>query len=109
MIYKKSKRWKTPDEEYKYRSWRKNVFELNKATLGLSKFYVCLKCNKKRKTTRILHAHHISSWHKFPTKRYDIDNGVVLCKQCHKKFHKKYGHDAIEDPTLLKEFFSTEK
>ena len=45
--YKKGNRWKSSTKEYQYRRWRKNVFELNKRTKGLSKYYVCLKCDKK--------------------------------------------------------------
>ena len=45
---------------------------------------------KKRKTTRVLHAHHIKSLNKFPKDRYDRSNGVVLCIKCHNSFHRKY-------------------
>ena len=37
--YKKGNRWKSSTKEYQYRRWRKNVFELNKRTKGLSKYY----------------------------------------------------------------------
>ena len=58
MKFKKGNRWKSSKSELRYRTWRKNVFELNKRKRGLSKFYVCEKCNKKLKTTRALEAHH---------------------------------------------------
>jgi len=77
------------------------VFELNKRKIGLSKYYVCVKCNKKRKTTRVLHAHHIFSWNKFEGKRY---NGVVLCIKCHNAFHRKYKYEALDKPNLLLEY-----
>ena len=80
------------------------VFELNKAKKGLSKFYVCEKCGKKRKTTRVLHAHHKWSWDKFPDKRYDRNNGVVLCWKCHNAFHRKYKFEALTKPELLDEY-----
>lgn len=32
-----------------------------------------------------LHAHHIIRWKQDETKRFDLDNGVTLCKSCHKK------------------------
>ena len=90
MRFKKGNRWKSSSGELKYRTWRKMVFELNKRKVGLSKKYVCVKCNKKLWTTRALHAHHIYSWDKFPKKRYDRNNGVVMCKYCHNGFHYKY-------------------
>ncbi len=80
------------------------VFELNKAKKGGSRFYVCEKCNKKRKTTRVLHAHHIYSWNNYPDKRYDRTNGVVLCIKCHNSFHKKYKYKALTEPDLLTEW-----
>jgi len=89
-------------------AWRKMVFELNKAKNGGGKWYVCKKCNKKRKTTRVLHAHHIKSWDKFPDDRYDRNNGVVLCKYCHNKFHKTYKYEALDKPELLKEYLENE-
>ena len=103
-INKKGNRWKSSASELKYKTWRKNVFELNKRKVGLSKWYVCLKCNLKRKTTRILHAHHIKSWEKFPKQRYNKTNGAVMCKRCHNRFHRKYGFEALEKPELLKEY-----
>ena len=106
MKYKKGNRWKSLSGKGKYSKWRKFVFELNYRKYGLSKNYVCVKCNKKRKTTRVLHAHHIYSWNKFPEKRYDRNNGVVLCKYCHNKFHRKYKFEALDKPELLLEYLN---
>ena len=106
MKFKKGNRWKGSKGELRYKTWRKNVFELNKAKKGLRKYYVCEKCNKKRKTTRVLHAHHIKSWNKFPKDRYDRNNGVVLCIKCHNAFHRKYKFYALTMPELLEEYLS---
>ena len=104
MKFKKGNRWKSSKDELRYKTWRKNVFELNKRKVGLSKHYVCLKCKKKRKTTKVLHAHHIKSWDKFPKDRYDKNNGVVLCWKCHNAFHRKYKFEALDKPELLDEY-----
>ena len=104
MKFKPGNRWKSSKSELKYKTWRKMVFELNKRKKGLSKYYVCEKCNKKRKTTRVLHAHHKYSWNKFPKKRYDRSNGVVLCIKCHNAFHRKYKFEALDKPELLDEY-----
>lgn len=106
MKFKKRNRWKNSKGELRYKTWRKNVFELNKAKKGLRKYYVCEKCNKKRKTTRVLHAHHIKSWDRFPKDRYDRNNGVVLCIKCHNAFHRKYKFEALENPKLLDEYLN---
>jgi len=106
MRFKKGNRWKSSSSKLRYKTWRKMVFELNKRKIGLSKQYVCVKCNKKRWTTRALHAHHIYSWNKFPKKRYDRYNGVVLCIKCHNEFHRKYSFDALDKPDLLLEYLN---
>ena len=109
MRFKSGNRWKDSRGKYKYKMWRKMVFELNKRKVGMSRNYVCLRCNKKRKTTRVLHAHHIASWDKFESKRYDRNNGVVLCKWCHDGFHYKYKWDALKQPELLLEWVGSDK
>ena len=101
---KKGNRWRGNKGQVRYKTWRKNVFELNKRKVGLSKYYVCVKCNKKRKTTRVLHAHHIYSWKKYPKLRYEKKNGVVMCIKCHNGFHRKYKFDALDKPNLLVEY-----
>ena len=102
--FKKGNRWRSSSGQLRYKKWRKGVFELNKGRVGMRRHYVCIKCGKKRKTTRTLHAHHIYSWDKFPKKRYDRNNGVVLCIKCHNAFHRKYKFEALEKPELLDEY-----
>ena len=109
MRFKKGNRWRGSKGELRYKTWRRMVFELNKRKVGLSKHYVCIKCNKKRKTTKVLHAHHIYSWNKFPKRRYDRYNGVVLCIKCHNAFHRKYSYEALDKPYLLLEYLNGDK
>ena len=110
MRFKKGNRWsKSGRGKLRYTTWRRMVFERNKGRVGLSKWYVCVKCNKKRKTTRVLHAHHIFSWNKFESKRYDSKNGVVLCVKCHNAFHRKYKYEALDKPDLLVEYLNGDK
>tara|TARA_Y100000593_G_C4283926_1_gene324324 strand:+ start:55 stop:429 length:375 start_codon:yes stop_codon:yes gene_type:complete len=109
LKFKSGNRWKSSSGKIRYRKWRTGVFQLNKGRKGLSRYYVCEKCGKKRKTTRTLHAHHIFSWDKYPNKRYTIKNGVVLCKWCHDGFHYKYKFEALEKPELLAEWIGKSK
>jgi hypothetical protein len=78
-IYKtdESKIWRTRIE---YKLWRKSVFERDNFT--------CQKCRIKGGH---LHPHHILNFSQYPELRFDMDNGITLCKECHKLFHKIYG------------------
>ena len=59
----------------KYREWRRKVFERDG--------YKCVQCGYDE--GRILEAHHIKPWSQYPEVRFDITNGMTLCKSCHRK------------------------
>ncbi len=49
--------------------------------------YTCQCCG----TVRIkIQAHHVFSFHSHKHLRYITTNGITLCENCHKKFHKEY-------------------
>ena len=58
-----------------YQQWRKSVFEKDN--------YICRDCGCKED----LVAHHIYSVKIYPKLRLQIDNGLTLCTQCHKRRH----------------------
>lgn len=50
--------------------------------------YTCDICG----STKELHSHHLYNYADYTKLRYDISNGVCLCRQCHiAGFHKQYG------------------
>jgi len=51
--------------------------------------FTCQICSAKGV---YLEAHHKNGWNAFPDERYDLDNGVTLCKRCHDRFHETYGY-----------------
>jgi hypothetical protein len=65
-----------------YRHWRKEVYERDN--------YTCQCCSDN--SSGNLNAHHLYSWDKNPEIRFDVNNGITLCKTCHKAFHDLYGY-----------------
>lgn len=61
-----------------YKDWRIAVFKRDNFTCA-----VCLTVGKN------LNAHHIKPWSKYKKLRLDINNGITLCKKCHKIIHTK--------------------
>lgn len=60
--------------------WRKQVFKRD--------HYTCRCCGT---TKSPFNAHHLNGWKWAIDQRYDITNGITLCLNCHKLFHKRYG------------------
>jgi 5-methylcytosine-specific restriction endonuclease McrA len=56
-----------------YKKWRIAVFERDS--------YTCQVC---RKVGTYLNAHHIKSWKNYPDLRFNVNNGITLCEDCHK-------------------------
>jgi len=63
-----------------YREWRTEVYKKDD--------YTCHKCSQRGGN---LNAHHIENYATNKKLRLDKSNGTTLCKDCHIKFHKKYG------------------
>jgi 5-methylcytosine-specific restriction endonuclease McrA len=60
----------------KYKEWREAVYKRDD--------YTCQDCGKRGGE---LHPHHIKPFATFPKFRYEVSNGVTLCKGCHRKRH----------------------
>lgn len=65
-----------------YYRWRNAVYERDG--------YICQHCGDGRGHN--LNAHHIYNYTEYPDLRTNIDNGITLCKSCHKEFHNRYGY-----------------
>jgi len=85
MVGDKCPNWKggvTP-ENHKIRTsfgmkeWRRKVFARDN--------YTCQECGK---TKCYIESHHIKSFAKYPELRFDLENGITLCLECHSKVDK---------------------
>lgn len=111
IIHKKGKNghnWKggvTPEricarstEEYK--KWRDEVYKKD--------WYTCQCCGKSKGIKK--QAHHLINFARNESLRYDVDNGITLCQECHyttitDSFHNLYG--AINNtPEQLEEYIN---
>lgn len=61
-----------------YKQWRINVLERDN--------YTCQCCGIRGVE---LHGHHIKGWAEYPELRYDVENGVALCRPCHELTYTK--------------------
>lgn len=79
--------WKggRPWERYRrpeYIAWRSAVLDRDR--------YCCTDCGKQcLRYESGLAAHHLLSYAKHPESRYDVANGVTLCRRCHMARHGK--------------------
>lgn len=68
---KKTRDWNTPE----YSKWRRAVRRRDDATCQMP------NCG----STKAIKVHHIIRWADAPSLRFEIDNGICLCRQCHDK------------------------
>ena len=64
---------------YEAKEWRISVFDRDD--------YTCQVCGDNIGNN--LNAHHMKSFIKYPEIRYDITNGITVCKKCHIILHSK--------------------
>lgn len=57
--------------------------------LVLTRDKKCQRCGDKRKSNLV--AHHIKNFSQHKELRFVVDNGIMLCRPCHKEFHRVYG------------------
>lgn len=86
-----------------YTNWRNSVYKKD--------WFTCQCCGRSKHITK--EAHHLYSFSHNPKLRYDVKNGILLCKECHSAvvpggFHYIYG---VNDntPEQLEEFINSRR
>ena len=69
-----------------YQEWRNRIFQRDK--------YTCRWCNAHSGNGKdiYLEAHHIKSWKEYPELRFDLENGLTLCQDCHNTTRGNYAN-----------------
>lgn len=75
----KHQRDKCDRRTVEYRQWRDAVYERDG--------YTCQHCGDARGGN--LQAHHVKPFADHPELRFDVANGLTLCRDCHEKVHLK--------------------
>ncbi len=67
---------------------KRPTYESEKFRLGVYERdnFICQHCGARGGK---LNAHHVLRWRDYPDLRFDIQNGITLCVECHKKIHSK--------------------
>jgi len=78
-----AKNWRNTKD---YRLWRAKVIRRDKR---------CKICGAIKNRV----AHHINHASYFPDERFDVNNGVCLCKDCHTNFHTNFKRSTREKCT----------
>ena len=63
------------------RAWRRAVLKRDE--------YKCVRCGDNNRKPKNLHVHHLNQWAGNPDLRFDIDNGMTLCRACHEWVHSR--------------------
>jgi hypothetical protein len=75
----------------RYLAWRTSVLARDS--------YVCQKCGRRcKKYERGLAAHHVKAYASHPDLRYEVSNGVTLCRNCHLGLHGRAPKPATPVP-----------
>lgn len=82
---------------HEYRNWRRSVYERDE--------YLCKKCLV---IWKYLHCHHIQNFSSEVDLRFDINNWITFCRECHLLFHKIYWREN-NNMEQVKKFIHPEK
>ena len=84
---------RSTQEERKYReykAWRLAVIRRDE--------HACQQCGYDGGADHSLHVHHRLPWAAFRRHRFDVDNGLTLCAECHKAVHREAReHGLVKD------------
>ena len=82
LTNKKRFSWEALDSDYRrdirYKKWRISVFERDE--------YKCQHCGQ---VGGQLEAHHIKPFRQWESLRFEITNGITLCRTCHLELHSR--------------------
>jgi len=75
------------EERKKSQENRQNLSDFVKWSKTIKQIYnfICQICEDDKGGNLV--SHHLYNWKDYPQKRYDLGNGICVCKNCHNLFH----------------------
>lgn len=87
----------TSEDRLRYRKYTNGYYYWQQSVLKRDN-YTCQKCKHKGKyKDNFMSVHHINNFSQFEKQRTDLQNGITLCKDCHKLIHHIYGKYTIRE------------
>ena len=81
----KSYQWKGGTTLHRKRNWKGIEVRLWREKVFQRDNFICQGCDREK---IYLEVHHIESWRNYPDKRFDVDNGITFCVDCHKIYDR---------------------
>ena len=82
-----------------YNEWKLAVYSRDRG--------ICQLCGKRCDNKNIV-AHHLKSFNEYPEERFNVNNGITLCRSCHLKIHSRI-EKAKRQKKIPSEIFSIEE
>jgi hypothetical protein len=97
-----SPNWK-PEKTQEERLGRRDLHTSFVRSVYKKDSFKCSICKSEQKKSNRLEAHHLYNWTDFPYLRFEINNNITMCQECHIEFHKIY-YKKNNHPLQFEEF-----
>lgn len=98
--------WKGGHRAARQADYKNPLYVAFRDAVKLRDNWTCQDCQDKGEKVGI-QVHHIKSWGAHPDLRYEVSNGITLCRRCHKSRHRGVPRPVTVGPRTLAELRSS--